>query len=219
MERDDMSARQQFRQGRHNLHSQRLSSLRRDEWIKRHNLHPKHLRYSRHTTPNTSQANQSQCSSKYLKTRNQIRQRRERLPRTQDAITHHDPFAQIEQQGDRMFSGRLGWPIRTIHDQNTAPGRRVKVNAIYTDARASDDTQAWSDAIHHLTCHKHLSRNYNHVSRRCFLVPIVAFTYAGDVNAGQPLKYGQGRGLQRSPCPYMRLRHTRPFSFACFSEC
>src|SRR5436309_2796760 len=76
---------------------------------------------------------------------------------------------------------------------------------------ARNDTQAWANAVHHLTCHKSFSPNNDRISRRCFRVPIIAFAYAADRNASQAFKYSQGRGLQHSTRPYMCLRHTRPF--------
>src|SRR5438105_11607642 len=112
-----------------------------------------------------------------------------------------------------MFCRRLGRPIGRIYDHNTAPGRRVEVNAIYTNARASNDTQARANAVHHLTCHKSFSPNNDRISRRCFRVPIIAFAYAADRNASQAFKYSQGRWLQHSTRPYMCLRYTRPFFF------
>ncbi len=62
------------------------------------------------------------------------------------------------------------------------PGRRVEVNTVYTNAGASNNMQAWADAIHHLICHKRLACNNNRISRRCFRVPIIAFAYTADRN-------------------------------------
>ena len=70
------------------------------------------------------------------------------MPGTQDAIIDHHLLAEIEQQRNGVFGSRLGWPIGSIHDQDAAPGCLGEVNAIYSNARTSDNTQARADAIH-----------------------------------------------------------------------